>query len=706
LSFADFEKRIRKNTGLSKLEFAEVYAIFSRFPLSGVMTRSSSFIHFGSLQEFSAACLAASRKGLKPFYSLPEEELIPEVEQRRIVYNSGTLEAEGSLLFAENCDGVRVVSEGPLMIAGVRDWVPGEPLPGGLCIEQRSVGGRRVMVVFGIGDDFGRSLSLHDLHYCGVPMPRWLNERNLDAADLWDSGTTRDLSSARLFACDGSEDLVRGLWRKLDDGVEWAVRFRSARRYSISELDSESSATERDQARVVLRTRALRERLLSGRGFRSISAIDFSAAVTNVTNLSSLKSMFNHTDDPLLRSYRQRLLAKADPNFGRTEERISIDFARGRQTTKPLEIRVKHDQIVWARCPVRLDLAGGWSDTPPYTNRFGGEVLNVAVDLNGQSPIQVFVRRTRERFIKLHSIDLGVTETIADTRILQDYRDPSSPFSLPKAVLCLFGLDAAGAGGLDASLGALGGGLELTLLCAVPKGSGLGTSSILAGTILAALARFFGMTVTKDELFLQVLEVEQMLTTGGGWQDQIGGMIGGVKFSESRPGLWPSPLVYQLDPFLFENDQYRSTMTLFYTGITRLAKNILQEVVERVNELSRSYLFTHHCIKELARFGREAISLRDLGRLARVISMSWQENVLIHESTTNQEIEAMVSRTSSYFRGMKLLGAGGGGFALFVSESPAHADELRQVLRRDFENDRARLVDFQLNKTGLEVTVS
>jgi galactokinase/mevalonate kinase-like predicted kinase len=69
-------------------------------------------------------------------------------------------------------------------------------------------------------------------------------------------------------------------------------------------------------------------------------------------------------------------------------------------------------------------------------------------------------------------------------------------------------------------------------------------------------------------------------------------------------------------------------------------------------------------------------------------------------------MEGFIQRTKPWYTGMKLLGAGGGGFALFISETPKQADELKAILARDFEDDRARLVDFSLNKRGLAVTVS
>jgi galactokinase/mevalonate kinase-like predicted kinase len=229
---------------------------------------------------------------------------------------------------------------------------------------------------------------------------------------------------------------------------------------------------------------------------------------------------------------------------------------------------------------------------------------------------------------------------------------------------------------------------------------------VLAGTILAALERFYGRPALREELFLQVLEVEQMLTTGGGWQDQIGGLAGGLKYVESRPALKPRPVIRQLDPWLFESSECTEKMTLFYTGVTRLAKDILKDVVDRVNGMGRAYLFTHARLGDLAREARDAISLRDLPDLARIIGESFKENKLIHPSTTNDEIEAMVAATSPHCAGMKLLGAGGGGFGLFVSPDAAAAQKLRAILVDRFENERARLVDFSLNKTGLEVTVS
>jgi galactokinase/mevalonate kinase-like predicted kinase len=147
-------------------------------------------------------------------------------------------------------------------------------------------------------------------------------------------------------------------------------------------------------------------------------------------------------------------------------------------------------------------------------------------------------------------------------------------------------------------------------------------------------------------------------------------------------------------------------MTLFYSGITRLAKGLLQDVVKRANGMERAFLFTLGRIGELAEDAREAISLRDLDGLGWIIGESFRENKFIHECTTNADMERMIAATAPYRIGVKLLGAGGGGFALFVSQDIEGAQSLRRMLKEKYEDDRARLVEFGLNKKGLEVTVS
>ena len=578
-------------------------------------------------------------------------------------------------------------------------------IPEGISLDERRLGPDRVVIVLSARDSFKVAEDHAHLVFCGRPLDAWLEERGLGREDVFDDGAPADLYAARLFCCEPTPELIEGYLAPA--GEEWTRAFRSARRLALYEIQERDDVVEREDRRVARRREQLRDLFRRERGWQGVSASDFESTFANGDE-PALRKWLQGTDDPVLRGYRERLYRTIAPAAATETALPQIEYVSRQKDGPPLALALKEDQIVWARAPVRLDLAGGWTDTPPYTLRHGGRVVNLAVDLNGQPPIQVFCRRTPERHVRIHSIDLGHTETFTRFEQLQDYNDPASAFALPRAALCLMGLgDPRGEGKtLAAVLDHLGAGLEITLLCAVPKGSGLGTSSVLGAVMMAAFSRFFGRAVVMDELIRQVLQVEQMLTTGGGWQDQIGGAVGGIKCVQSRPGFRPHPVIHQLDPFLFQDRESLACFSLFYTGLTRLAKNILAEVVNQVNSGSKAYQFTLQHMAQLALDAKDAIERRDRKALAAVVALSWEANKRVHPSTTNPEVEEVLAATRPHFDGVKLLGAGGGGYALFASPDRRHADALRDLLRQRFENERARLVDFSLSTCGLEVSAS
>ena len=119
-------------------------------------------------------------------------------------------------------------------------------------------------------------------------------------------------------------------------------------------------------------------------------------------------------------------------------------------------------------------------------------------------------------------------------------------------------------------------GFELHTWSVAPQGSGLGTSSILAGVILAALLRATGRKATLDSLVHAVLLIEQMLTTGGGWQDNAGGLVPGFKMTRSKASL---PLKVEVEPLQLSQetvDKFSERLICLYSGKPRLAKNLLQ----------------------------------------------------------------------------------------------------------------------------------
>jgi galactokinase/mevalonate kinase-like predicted kinase len=103
---------------------------------------------------------------------------------------------------------------------------------------------------------------------------------------------------------------------------------------------------------------------------------------------------------------------------------------------------------------------------------------------------------------------------------------------------------------------------------------------------------------------------------------------------------------------------------------------------------------------------KEAIALRNLPMVLDLISQSWEANKRVHPHSTNVDVERLLLETRPFYSGVKLLGAGGGGYALFGSETIEKAEMLRNCLVRHFENEKARIADFSLNSKGMEVTVS
>ena len=371
---------------------------------------------------------------------------------------------------------------------------------------------------------------------------------------------------------------------------------------------------------------------------------------------------------------------------------------------------VYDDQIVWGRSPVRIDLAGGWTDTPPYCLMEGGSVINIAIELNGQPPLQTYVKPCHEPHIVLRSIDLGAIEIIDTYEQLAQYNKVGSPFSIPKAALSLAGFlpefSKERYSSLRAQLEAFGCGIELTLLSAIPAGSGLGTISILASTVLGAVNDFCSLAWDKNEIGHRTLILEQLLTTGGGWQDQFGGVLGGVKLLQTQRGFNQSPIVRWLPDNIFTQAEYQPCHLLYYTGVTRTAKHILAEIVRRMFLNHHDQLLKLRQMKEHTMEMYEAIQRQDFLQTGRLIRRTWQQNQQIDNGTNPPAIEQLTRLIDDYCLGYKLPGAGGGGYLYMVAKDPEAAARIKQTLSDNRPNARARFVDMALSASGLQVSRS
>lgn len=371
---------------------------------------------------------------------------------------------------------------------------------------------------------------------------------------------------------------------------------------------------------------------------------------------------------------------------------------------------VYRDQIVWGRSAVRIDVAGGWTDTPPYCLNTGGNVVNLAIELNGQQPLQVYVKPCKELKVICRSIDLGATEVLETYDELSQFNRVGSPFSIPKAALALCGFLPQFArephATLRDALAAFGSGVEITLLSAIPAGSGLGTSSILAATVLGALSDFCGLGWDKSTICNRTLILEQLLTTGGGWQDQYGGVLHGVKLLQTGAGFDQTPVARWLPDQLWEDPDMRPCHLLYYTGITRTAKQILAEIVRGMFLNSHEHITLLGEMKQQALDMFDAIQRSDINEYGRLVRKTWGQNRALDAGTEPPLVAELCSKIDDLCSGYKLPGAGGGGYLYMVAKDPDAAARIRRILHDNPLTDSSRFVDMRLSKKGLEVSRS
>jgi galactokinase/mevalonate kinase-like predicted kinase len=595
-------------------------------------------------------------------------------------------------------------------------------LPDGTCLEICPLkDGARVIRIYGFDDPFRGAAGDPATQYCGEPISDWLSRRGLSLEELGITGDT-DLQQAALFpVVEGVIDGAFVQWLATGEGEGHADTFKNCNR-----LSAELIATRADLRAIRdRRSRNLQATLpaLVEHAERSVLyQVDLEdLAVKYARSEDPLPEkrpdadgdLFRHVRDAMFRSEVQRHRGEAHAD----EEQLAFGALRTAMIQSAMDRPVQpvldclEDQIIWGRSPVRLDLAGGWTDTPPYCFLNGGKVVNVAVELNGQPPIQVFARPRREGGIKLRSIDLGVSEELAGYEDLRSHAQVGSGFAIPKAALALCGfLPEFHAGKSPSSLGGMlekfGGGIEISLLCAIPKGSGLGTSSILSATLLGVLNDLCQLGWDSYEICQRVLVLEQMLTSGGGWQDQYGGICRGLKYLETQPGLEQTPIIRWLDDHLFTDPSIRPNILLYYTGITRVAKSVLGEIVRGM------FLNCRQRLGVLEKIGENAVALQhslqegSYEALGESVARSWELNQALDPGTNPPEIAALLEPLQPFLAGCKLLGAGGGGYMLMLARDSSGAQKIKEHLSANPPNPRARFVSIEVSRSGLQVTRS
>ncbi len=360
------------------------------------------------------------------------------------------------------------------------------------------------------------------------------------------------------------------------------------------------------------------------------------------------------------------------------------------------EARIVRDDLE-VRLPLRVNWGGGWSDTPPYCNEKGGTVLNAAILLNGERPVSVRLRKISEKKIVFESRDMDVHGEFDTIEPLQSVGDPFDSFVLQKSALLACGVIPGKGGDLSEVLERLGGGIWMdTEVTGVPKGSGLGTSSILAAACVKALFEFLGIPHTEDDLYSHVLCMEQIMSTGGGWQDQVGGVTDGIKYTTSRPGLKQEIRVTHviLDPATMK--ELNERFCLIYTGQRRLARNLLRDVVGRYigNEPDNVYALNE--IQRKAALMRFELERGNVDAFAELFNEHWELSKMIDAGSTNTLIDQIFDAADDLLAGKMVCGAGGGGFLQVVLKKNVTRRMLQERLKEVFSDTDINVWDCTL----------
>lgn len=356
---------------------------------------------------------------------------------------------------------------------------------------------------------------------------------------------------------------------------------------------------------------------------------------------------------------------------------------------------------VFVSLPLRVNWGGGWTDTPPYCNEQGGVVLNAAIKLNGILPVQVTVRKLDEPEIQFESADLDVKTTIHSTDEIRDCMNPYDHFALHKAALLACGIISyekkKEEPRLEELLKELGGGIYLsTKVVGVPKGSGLGTSSILAGACAKALLAFTGSSVTESALYDIVLCMEQIMSTGGGWQDQVGGMTNGIKMITSKPGVRQ---ILHVDYIVVPKEakkELNERFAIVYTGQRRLARNLLREVVGNYVGGRKASVEALSAMKETAFMMRKALEKGDIDELARLFNRHFELSLQLDEGATNLCIDQIFMVMEDLIDGRFIAGAGGGGFLQIIMKKGVTKEQINRRLNEVFQGTGAAIWDSEL----------
>jgi len=623
-------------------------------------------------------------------------------------------------LIVDSCLRGSLTWRGAAIIANV-DTVQPIELAQDIVLDQLPLEQGFVTRIFGLYDDPKRSWDESNGTFMNHPWLDWLAAAHMDPELLWPNVpvAARTLWNARLYPIAATRDESLMLSLPLQDPTrtapDWRTKWESSPRLSLA-----ASFAGADSERILSGLAEIEDFVAARHFYAAIQgqqpAAEAQALIgsvsSNIARRCALIDSWLAQADPIvqLRGYKALAAASERPEW---EDRAFAILARliessvnEQAVVRAHAVQLERGRDVQVKAAARIDFGGGWTDTPPYSIEQGGTVLNAAILLRKAHPIVAEAIWLDEPRLILESPDIEARLEPATVSELLSYANPADLFALQKAALVLKGLVSHD---LDPGLPVrdlcqqLSGGLKLITQTSIPRGSGLGTSSIMAGAVLHCLSQLIGLETTPAQLFDEVLCLEQMLTTGGGWQDQVGGLWGGIKLINTAPGL---PQQIQVETVKLSPEtrvELASRLILVYTGRQRLAKNLLRSVMGRWMARDPEMVWIQQEIARLAMAMREALLTNDVSRFGELLSEHWVINKRMDPGCTNDFIDHLFEVMSPHINGAKLAGAGGGGFAIVVAHSIAAVRDLAAALKAHYQGTPVEIWECDIPESGMLV---
>jgi D-glycero-alpha-D-manno-heptose-7-phosphate kinase len=334
--------------------------------------------------------------------------------------------------------------------------------------------------------------------------------------------------------------------------------------------------------------------------------------------------------------------------------------------------------IIRSKAPFRLGLSGGGTDVSPYSDMFGGAVLNTTINLYAKTTI---IPREDGKIVFTNA-DTGKTFTFNEAQELDLNNEIDLQIGVYNRIIRDFCEEPLS--------------FEMITSLDVPTGSGLGTSSTLVVSMIGAFAEWLKLPLGEYDIARLAFEVERIdLGLQGGKQDQYAATFGGVNFLEFLPD--DKVIVNPLRTKKSFLNELNFDLILYYTNTFRDSPKIIEEQIDHVENDVSEPIEAMHEIKKLAFEMKQAFITADHKRIGPILNESWINKKKMAKGISNDQLDKIYEAAmNAGATGGKISGAGGGGFMLFFAPKTS-----RYAVIKSLESFGGEVVNYQFSKEGL-----